>query len=309
MHNGDVPTDQRFTGQRRDATIGLYDYNARWYDPALGRFVQPDPLVPDPGNPQALNRYTYVYNNPLRYTDPTGRCAESGLGGPLISVGCDESGIGRYSESGFISFYGGEAGPWPEDVKQFGVQVLVLVPGPDTVDDVLTLVTGCGIACQAGYEPAVGWFWRGVSGTMLFLPISGTIVRYGADELLSLSDDAGDIVYRVMRPDEHPAALVRGIWAKDPTRRVHPQRHVSHGQKEASNWISTTRDLDWARQWQKDVPIYAIDLRKVKSMIVDLTTSGTMEGWHPVPCRLAERASEVLVDTHIPAEAIVEIIP
>jgi len=50
----------------------LYDYRARFYDPALGRFLQPDPVVPEPGNPQALNRYAYVYNNPLRYTDPSG---------------------------------------------------------------------------------------------------------------------------------------------------------------------------------------------------------------------------------------------
>jgi hypothetical protein len=40
----------------------------------LGRFLQPDPIVPEPGNPQALNRYAYVYNNPLRYTDPSGHC-------------------------------------------------------------------------------------------------------------------------------------------------------------------------------------------------------------------------------------------
>ena len=39
---------------------------------ALGRFIQADSIVPAPGNPQSLNRYAYVYNNPLRYTDPTG---------------------------------------------------------------------------------------------------------------------------------------------------------------------------------------------------------------------------------------------
>ncbi|MBO9371239.1 MAG: RHS repeat-associated core domain-containing protein [Chloroflexi bacterium] len=50
----------------------MYDYRARFYDPTLGRFLQPDPLVPEPGNPQALNRYAYVYNNPLRYVDGGG---------------------------------------------------------------------------------------------------------------------------------------------------------------------------------------------------------------------------------------------
>ena len=63
-----------FTGQREESTIGLYFYNARWYDAALGRFVQADSLVPAPGDPQSLNRYSYVYNNPCRYTDPSGNC-------------------------------------------------------------------------------------------------------------------------------------------------------------------------------------------------------------------------------------------
>jgi RHS repeat-associated protein len=65
-------TPYRFTGQREESTIGLYFYNARWYDPLLGRFTQADTIVPEPGNPQALNRYSYVLNSPVRYTDPSG---------------------------------------------------------------------------------------------------------------------------------------------------------------------------------------------------------------------------------------------
>ncbi len=40
----------RYTGQREDATIGLYFYSARYYDPVLGRFIQADTIVPQPGN-------------------------------------------------------------------------------------------------------------------------------------------------------------------------------------------------------------------------------------------------------------------
>ena len=71
---GTTPTSFRFTGQREDATIGLYFYDARYYDAALGRFISADTLVPQAGNPQDLNRYAYVRNNPLRYTDPSGHC-------------------------------------------------------------------------------------------------------------------------------------------------------------------------------------------------------------------------------------------
>ena len=65
-------TDRLFTGQRLDSSTGLYYYNARYYDPYLGRFIQPDTLVPDPLNPQAWNRFSYCYNNPTSYVDPSG---------------------------------------------------------------------------------------------------------------------------------------------------------------------------------------------------------------------------------------------
>lgn len=119
VRSGNVgETTLDYTGQRRDDT-GLLFYNARYYDPAIGRFISADSVVLEsevtgvgpatldldsnkgqmaltvdfhesqfreklqeeqhqgklgfgPVNPQALNRYSYVANNPLRYTDPTG---------------------------------------------------------------------------------------------------------------------------------------------------------------------------------------------------------------------------------------------
>lgn len=62
----------KFTGQELDSETGLYNYNARLYSPDFGRFISPDTIVSDPTNPQSLNRYSYVLNNPLNYTDPTG---------------------------------------------------------------------------------------------------------------------------------------------------------------------------------------------------------------------------------------------
>jgi hypothetical protein len=46
--------------------------NGRVYDPKLGRFLQADPFIQAPKDTQSLNRYTYVSNNPLSYTDPSG---------------------------------------------------------------------------------------------------------------------------------------------------------------------------------------------------------------------------------------------
>ncbi len=67
-----TPTDIRYTGQRKD-NGGLYFYNARWFDPSLGRMAQADSMIPDPYNPLDWDRFSYVRNNPLRYTDPSGR--------------------------------------------------------------------------------------------------------------------------------------------------------------------------------------------------------------------------------------------
>lgn len=68
-------TDLGFTGQRGLPTTGLMDYNARMYDPALGRFIQPDTIVPGAGDTQAWNRYSYVGNTPVNATDPSGNKA------------------------------------------------------------------------------------------------------------------------------------------------------------------------------------------------------------------------------------------
>jgi len=88
---GSVPTDFGFTGQRRDASAGLMFYNVRYYDATLGRFVSADTIVPQAGNPQSLNRYAYVLNNPLKYTDPSGHCWGAASGArslPTYDVTC-----------------------------------------------------------------------------------------------------------------------------------------------------------------------------------------------------------------------------
>ncbi len=63
-----TPTGYRYTAQRWDSGLGLYDYNARYYDPHSGKFISADTLVPDPAAPQAFNRYAYVLGNPMTHT-------------------------------------------------------------------------------------------------------------------------------------------------------------------------------------------------------------------------------------------------
>jgi RHS repeat-associated protein len=81
FESGSLPTEFKYTGQREEMEIGLYYYNARWYDPTLGRFLQPDNIL-SAGAPQAWDRYAYGLNAPTIHNDPTGHCV-----GPLF-VGC-----------------------------------------------------------------------------------------------------------------------------------------------------------------------------------------------------------------------------
>jgi RHS repeat-associated protein len=61
----------QFTGQEFiDAgDLGWYDYGARWYDPAVGRMMQVDPMA---SSYDSWSTYTYGMDNPVRYVDPTG---------------------------------------------------------------------------------------------------------------------------------------------------------------------------------------------------------------------------------------------
>ncbi|MGE0407041.1 MAG: RHS repeat-associated core domain-containing protein [Candidatus Korobacteraceae bacterium] len=99
----------KFTGKERDAETGLDYFGARYHSSTMGRFVSPDeydggpvevyggsPAPPGPlpyadiTNPQSLNKYSYTYNNPLKYTDPAGHCVTD----PLSMIVCGAAVLG-----------------------------------------------------------------------------------------------------------------------------------------------------------------------------------------------------------------------
>jgi RHS repeat-associated protein len=67
-----VDTTHKFTGKERDPESNLDNFEARYYSSAQGRMMSPDPMGGHLEDPQTLNRYSYVRNNPLILTDPTG---------------------------------------------------------------------------------------------------------------------------------------------------------------------------------------------------------------------------------------------
>jgi RHS repeat-associated protein len=86
--DGTTPTDYTYTGQYSNVSdFGLLFYDARWYDPAPGRFTQPDSIVPNAADPQSWDRYAYALNNPMRFVDPTGHRVACGV----MGEGCEST--------------------------------------------------------------------------------------------------------------------------------------------------------------------------------------------------------------------------
>jgi RHS repeat-associated protein len=85
------------TGKERDSESGNDYFSARYYGSSMGRFLSPDPTqlyYADPTNPQSFNLYSYVYNNPLANTDPTGTdaCATDNGDGTATIVNAADGG-------------------------------------------------------------------------------------------------------------------------------------------------------------------------------------------------------------------------
>lgn len=70
-----------YTGHEHLPEFGLINMNGRMYDPVLGRMLSPDNFVQDPSSTQSYNRYSYCWNNPLKYTDPDGEIVHLVVGG------------------------------------------------------------------------------------------------------------------------------------------------------------------------------------------------------------------------------------
>ena len=268
--SGTTPTSYRFTGQREDVTIGLYFYNSRYYDPVLGRFTQPDTVVPEPGKPQSLNRYAYVLNNPLSYTDPTGHRE------------CGRACQGDWIDPWLIgSMY---AGPWDiaqqERNQRLAANVtgtiLSLTPVLETGDDLLTLTSGCGYACQMGGEASVGWGWRAVSGAALLVPGVGGAWFREANEAEGIAEGFKSFTRRNFR--ENLKHLTGKSAEQVVTLEAHhmlPQKFIRDFQKAGldihyprfGSWVETAIHRGWSYEYNARWELFLQQVQSPKEIL------------------------------------------
>ncbi len=105
----DLLFDRGFTGHEHLDAFALINMNGRVYDPLLGRFLSPDNYVQMPDYTQGLNRYTYGYNNPMVYTDPSGDnpLALLAIGMHLYIGGALMQQYGIYNNNSYLTQVGG----------------------------------------------------------------------------------------------------------------------------------------------------------------------------------------------------------
>ena len=190
-YSGTVTTQYKFTDQEFDPESGLYNYNARFYDPALGRFISPDSIVQGPFSPQTLNRYSYVGNNPLMYVDPSGHF----LSLPVI-IGAVIGGVSSGIQSdwdfgktltgaiigGVSGYVGYEAGSWAFDAVGGGTAGLFAGGG---VGGATAGGTGGGLYSVAYGGNVAGGIWEGARyGALGGLVISG-LLQVGVPNLFA----------------------------------------------------------------------------------------------------------------------------
>jgi RHS repeat-associated protein len=108
--SGPDATPLHFTGKERDTESGLDYFSARYYASSMGRFMSPDDGTDQrSSNPQSLNRYSYVHNNPLSNVDPFGHSTQTANNGDVLAVYNDgDLGVYQHTDIDNLADYGGQ---------------------------------------------------------------------------------------------------------------------------------------------------------------------------------------------------------
>ena len=161
-----------FTGQFQDSPTGLYYLRARQYDPSIGRFLSTDPQPGGMADPY-VSAYGYVSENPVRYTDPSGRClflcaAIGGVVGGLVGAITYAATAGSdFSFGGLAGSVALSAGTGAIIGFTGGVAAIGIASGA------LTVGGGTVLVGTAGY--ATGLFTSGVQAAMGKRVTAGTV--------------------------------------------------------------------------------------------------------------------------------------
>jgi RHS repeat-associated protein len=209
---GTAQTNYQYTGQRK-VELGIYYYQARFYDAALGQFMSPDTIIPSQGNVLDWNRYLYGRANPLKYTDPSGHDPNLCLDGQCGEYRPQRD-IRILSEKYGITFSEG----WSTADKLVALIGAIAVAGAlsdytglPSIDS-FQAVFGNLTFARSEQDPGCWGFYS--SGTITFYAKAQKWTTLVAHELghafnARIANNGGETPYNTLYFD--------GIWAKDGT--------------------------------------------------------------------------------------------
>jgi RHS repeat-associated protein len=218
-----------FTGHEADDDVGLINMRGRIYDPRTMRFLTPDPILQSPLFSQPLNRYAYVLNNPVNFSDPTGfqcaggadTCIEKGPGGSGGGGGGSGSSGPIYScaswnpfECLFRSLFGkGNANTGGGN--DGGTRASPMAQQPPTTED----------ATRRGADAGSGWGVSSVGSS----PVDWINVPGGYGVTMAPTVLAGDRVSFPINPEHFAGALIYG-YSKSAVHRGHEWLPIESGE-------------------------------------------------------------------------------
>jgi len=168
-----------YTGHEHLSMFGLVNMNARLYDPAVGRFLSPDPYVQMPDFSQSFNRYSYALNNPLRYTDPSGELF--GIDDLIAAV------IGGVVNV-VVNAVQGNIHSWGQGFSYFGVGAVGTVAGIYGGPCAAGLIIGAGNNfVTQGFGSSGNWNWNNINFDQIAVSgITGSVLSFVGNQVSGL---------------------------------------------------------------------------------------------------------------------------
>ena len=194
-----MPTKtSEWQNQRRldDSQTGkLYDFNSRFFTPVAARFISPDSIVPNPADPQSLNRYTAMANNPLKFTDPTGH-----------SEACDDGPCHSGGDGGFIGPVLPPSPIWTQPSPYWWIRPTPpSPPKPKIVNKpkIVIFVCGLNISCGVGGQRTEYDSIRSKVSALGANLINVDIENKGRDSYVKIADKVEALIAEAARDGYH----------------------------------------------------------------------------------------------------------
>jgi len=176
--------------------------SSRWYDPALGRFLSPDSVVPDKGNPIGLDRYAYVANNPISRVDESSHCwgVASGIRGlPSYGTTCNNLDMALTIVQSDQATAGQKAGPGAY-IGAEGLAHTALVVGSVACLSNVAL-------CVAGAKTALG-----IGGAATEAACADGDCGNEVNVLAKIAERVTDKLQRYLLNPDHPVGGSKAKW-------------------------------------------------------------------------------------------------